>query len=144
MHDLQRHALIVVVASAFVLSQSTQSPAGESTGLTGRAYFYCSSEPSGPVVYFSDFFVTDSGARVTTQHNAPPGQDPSIKIQDEFFAYLKHKYSFKSNSNYPTGCPSFGGGASGLTLAKDSKKNLISQYTQAGKKIVETGWKYAH
>lgn len=80
---------------------------------------------------------------MTTSHNVTQsGPDPVIKMQNNFLAYLKQKYAFKSNSNYPTGCPSFGAGAAGLSLAQSSKKNLQSQYKEAKKKIVETGWKY--
>jgi hypothetical protein len=151
MHDLRHHALIVAVAGAFVLSPLAQPPtaqAGESTpysAYSAGVYIYCSSAPDQGVVYFSSFFVAKASGSTTNAHNAAPsGPDPSIKMQNDFFDYLKHKYSFKSNSNYPTGCPSFGAGATGLSLAQASKKNLISQYTQAGKKIVETGWKYSH
>jgi hypothetical protein len=149
MHDLQRHVLIVAVAGVFVLSQSTQSPtaqAGESGGTgsaLGPAYFYCSSEPGQPVVYFTDFFVAESGRSTTTAHNQNQSvPEPVIKMQNDFLAFLKRKYAFKSNSNYPTGCPSFGNGAAGLSLAQASKKSLESRYAQAKNKIVETGWKY--
>jgi hypothetical protein len=150
MHDLRRHALILAVAGAFILSQSTQSPtaeAGESgptDAYSAGAYVYCSSAPDQPAVYFSDFFVTKAGGSTTTAHNAAQLGPDVMKMQNDFLAYLKQKYAYKSNSNYPTGCPSFGAGAAGLSLAQASKKNLKSQYTQAQKKIVETGWKYAH
>lgn len=142
MHNLWRRIPIAAAAVALVMSQSTQSTEAQ-MGHSRGAYFYCSSDPDQPVVYFTHFFVADPGTSVrTVENDQRPGYDPVPKMQNDFLTFLKHKYSLKSNSNYPTGCPSFGPDAAGLSLAQASKKSLESQYKQAGKKIVETDWKY--
>lgn len=128
MHDILRGSVRIAAAAFVILSLAAQSRAGESPyNPTQTAYFYCSSEP-GQVVYFSDIFLTTTNATIA---------------QNAFLAYLKTKYSFKSTSAYPVGCPSFGKTNAGLSLAKTSKEKLQTQYKQSKSKIVETDWKYA-
>jgi hypothetical protein len=59
------------------------------------------------------------------------------KTRGAFYAFLKQKYSYKSNANTPTNCTF--GVESAVRAAKD---RFQAQYKQANKQIVETGWKY--
>ncbi len=101
---------------------------------------YCSSDGDPKAVYFSEIF----------QAAIPPDPPhstggPSVafmyKVGASFITFLKGKYSFTSNSNYPSQCPRFGGGAAGLSAAQSSKQQLETQYKQQKMQVVETGWK---
>jgi len=118
---------------------STPAAAPDTSGL---AYMYCSSQHGDPTVYFTEIFTADPGTGVVLNHDLTrKGPDNLVTIGNNFLAFLKQKYSFKSNGPYPVGCPSFGPGARGLQLAQDSKAQLQAQDRQAKSQIVETGWK---
>jgi hypothetical protein len=122
-----------LLASMTAASTAAASQTPSATGL----YLFCSSDPDGPVIYFSDIFIADpdpstSGMRGvsfrTTAH--------------AFLVFLQQKYSFKSGSNYPTGCANAVNSPTGLSYAQTHKQQMEDQYKQGKKQIVETGWKY--
>jgi hypothetical protein len=121
--------LLLPVTCTQVLHAQTQASAPAS----GEMYVYCLSDRSAPVVYFSEVF---------TGKPDPPSsrmrQVSFTNIAKDFLVFLQQKYSYKSDSSYPTTCV---GRTSGSAEAPGSKQKLEDQYKQANKQIVETGWK---
>jgi hypothetical protein len=120
-------------AAAEPVASPMQAPAASSSS-TGL-YLFCSSEPDGPIVYFSDFFVADPD----------PGGPRGVSFRNvsaAYFAFLKQKYAFNSGSNYPTGCLNATRTDAGMRYAQTHKQQMEDQYRKTGKQIVETGWRY--
>ncbi len=88
--------------------------------------FWCMSEPGGPVVYFSQAF--NAGVSATSQ-----------TISNEFLEYLKGRYAYSNNSNYPTSCAA----ALSLSQAEASRRDWESKTQQQGRQFVEVEWSYA-
>jgi hypothetical protein len=114
--------------SMFLLAASSRALDAQT-----QTYVYCLSDRSAPVIYFSEVFVgkadpPSSGMRQVSFRN----------IAKDFLAFLQQKYSYKSDSTYPTTCV---GRASESAEAPGSKQKLEDSYKQANKQIVETGWK---
>ena len=122
-------SIFLVAASTKALDAQTQTAAPSSTEM----YVYCLSDRSAQVIYFSEVFIgkadpPSSGMRQVSFRN----------IAKDFLVFLQQKYSFKSDSTYPTTCV---GRTSGSAEAPGSKQKLEDSYKQANKQIVETGWK---
>ena len=118
--------------SMFLVAASTQ--AQEAAPSPTEMYVYCLTDRSAPVIYFSEVFIgkadpPSSGMRQVSFRN----------IANDFLLFLQQKYSYKSDSTYPTTCV---GRTSGSAEAPGSKQKLEDLYKQANKQIVETGWKY--
>lgn len=122
--------------SISLLASMTSTPslrAQSPNAALNESYVYCLSDRSAPVIYFSEVFVgkadpPSSGMRQVGYRNIAKG----------FLEFLQQKYSYKSDSSYPTTCV---GRSSGSPQAPGSKQQLEDQYKQANKQIVETGWK---
>jgi len=102
---------------------------------SGGLYLFCFSDPDGPVIYFSDFFLAQpdpSGQRGVSFRN----------VQNAYLDFLKQKYAFKSGSNYPTQCSNAVNSEAGLRYAQGKKQKMEDDYRQAKKQVAETGWKY--
>jgi hypothetical protein len=122
-------SMFLVAASNQALDARTQT----ATPSSSEMYVYCLSDRSAPVIYFSEGFIgkadpPSSGMRQVSFRN----------IAKDFLVFLQQKYSYKSDSNYPTTCV---GRTSGSAEAPGSKQKLEDSYKQANKQIVETGWK---
>jgi hypothetical protein len=122
-------SMFLVGASTGKLDAQTQTPAPSSSEM----YVYCLSDRSAQVIYFSEVFIgkadpPSSGMRQVSFRN----------IAKDFLVFLQQKYSYKSESTFPTTCV---GRTSGSAEAPGSKQKLEDSYKQANKQIVETGWK---
>jgi hypothetical protein len=110
-------------------AQSATAAATAPTLAPGEYYVVCTSDPSGPVVYFSEVFVGKT--------DRPDMRGFSFRIiENNFVVFLQHKYSFKSSAECPVG-------ARESAPAQGRKQQLEDQYKKANKQIVETGWKNA-
>lgn len=120
------------IAAANAAQAATATPpAGMTAPNTALREFYvfCYTDPSAPVIYFSDVFVG----------KADPSHQIGVSfrgIQSEFAVFLQQKYSAKIGPN----CV---GRTSASPQVPGSKQLLESQFTQANTKaqVVETGWK---
>ena len=90
---------------------------------------YCASDTGQPVVYFSEVF--DTRLHKYGFHDDRP-------IANEFNEYLKGRFDFKGNENYPVGCPLF----DSVSQGEASKRDLQNQMRQANKQLVEVNWGY--
>jgi hypothetical protein len=90
---------------------------------------FCFSDAAAPVVYFSAAFDTKLNPNVG--NNAHP-------ISREFYAYLKARYGFSSNSNYPMSC----GFYSSTVLAEAGRAEIEGRMRREERKVVEVDWKY--
>src|SRR5262249_42039883 len=59
-------------------------------------------------------------------------------IQNEYNEYLKGRFDFISNSNFPVGCPFF----DNMSQAQSAKQSYEMQMRQGNKHIVEVDWAY--
>lgn len=121
--------MFFVVLSTQALDERAQTAVPSSTEMN----VYCLSDRSEPVIYFSEVFrgkadPPSSGMREVSFKN----------IAKDFLVFLQQKYSYKSDSSYPTTCV---GRTSAAADAPGSKEKLEESYKQANKQIVETGWK---
>ena len=117
-------SLAFITFSAINLAHTNSVTHGQNQGISKG---YCASDPSGPVVYFSGIFdVKRTGYGFDTN-----------PLSNAFGDFLKAMYDYKTNSNYPAGCPI----GDTLSQAEASKQQLESQVRQAGNQIVEVDWK---
>ena len=123
--------LICMCVTVFAAARQATAQA-PSNGL----YVFCSSDPDGATIYFSDIFIANPDPSTSRMRGVS-----FTKTRTAFVDYLKQKYGFKSASNYPAGCLNAVNSAQGLAYAKDHKQKMEDQYRQAKKQIVETGWK---
>ena len=89
---------------------------------------YCSSEQDKPVVYFSSIFdvnIPNASHTISTQ-----------PLVNAFLIHLKEVYDYKTNSNYPVGCPLY----KTLVEAEANKQKLKAQAQGLGKQIIEVAW----
>ena len=104
-------------------------------------YVYCISGATGPVVYFSDIFAAVPKSPTAGPH---AGRNGFPEFSGPFLAFLKNKYSYKSDPNSPTTCRAiYSPNPAGLHAAQATKQAAQDLDKQAHKQIVETGWKYA-
>lgn len=109
---------------------ATPPPAAAATAPTlapHEFYVFCVSDPSAPTIYFSEVFAG----------SADPTKQVGVSFQaigNNFLAFLKHKYSFKSSA-------SCAGRMSTSPQALGSKQQTEDQFRKANKQIVETRWK---
>jgi hypothetical protein len=92
-------------------------------------YAFCASDPSAPVLYFSDVLVGKA--------DPPRGNMRGVSFQalgTSFLAFLQRKYAFKGAA----GCHA---GSSSVAPVQSIKQMMEDQYKKAGKEIVESGWK---
>jgi hypothetical protein len=61
-----------------------------------------------------------------------------LDIGNDYYQYLKHKYAYKSTSNYPVGRPIFRSRSS----AEAGKQKLETQWKQTNQEVIEIGWKW--
>lgn len=110
-------------------AQSATAASTAPTLAPGEYYVVCTSDPSGPVIYFSEVFVGKAD---------PPGHSRFASFQlisNYFRAFLQQKYTFKS---YPE-CQ----GGPSESPVQAAKQQLEDKYKKANQQIVETGWKNA-
>src|SRR5262249_29730971 len=96
---------------------------------TQTSVCYCASSAGQSAVYMSEIFNT--GISVDLAPDSTP-------IQNEYNEYLKGRFDFKSNANYPVACPIF----NNMSLAQSSKRNYEMQMRQGNNQIVEVEWNY--
>lgn len=129
--NLFPHTVLAVslgfVALAFSIPAQTENALFGPVQNQGMTKGYCASDPSGPVVYFSNIF--DARTRARSKISTQP-------LNFAFKNYLVEEYDFKSNSNYPTQCSLF----ETLSQAEANKRQLIGQAQQARKQVVEVNW----
>src|SRR5882672_8271337 len=124
-----RHGILVLCLCFIALVPIT--PARTEKSLTPYANQqpmtkgYCASDLNEPVIYVSAFF----DAYVTSKFSTQP-------LDSAFNDFLKAMYDYRTNSNYPTGCPLF----QSLSQAEASKRQLETQGRQANKQIVYVDW----
>lgn len=115
--DLRRPVLLIVLvgagAAATALAQGTPT-----------ASAYCFSDVAAATVYFSP--------TVETKLNPAVRNDP-YPMGREFHAYLKARYGYTSNSNFPVTC----GFQTSAALAEANRTNLRSQMVSQHKELVE-------
>jgi hypothetical protein len=92
-------------------------------------YVFCYTDPSAPIIYFSEVFVG----------KADPSHQIGVSfrnIQNDFAVFLQQKYSLKIGPN----CV---GRTSASPQVPGSKQLMESQFKQANKQaqVAETGWK---
>lgn len=123
--------LLCALLAALAATVTTQTeialatpPALPSTGITKG---FCASDPSGPIVYFSQIF--DASIKARTQISAQP-------LNNAFKNYLVEEYDFQSRSNSPTGCSVF----ETVAQAERLRSQLISEAQRANKQVVEVNW----
>ena len=117
-------------------------PPAQAASATGT-YMYCASDIGTSPVYFSDFFAVQLPA--APQHRIAPNdpvQQLFQKVDADFLAFIRKKYNYKTNSNYPTGCPNFGSGSGALVQAQESRQKLEDQAKASKEQVIETGWTY--
>jgi hypothetical protein len=110
-----------------LLAAGVAVPARSQAGPTESGY--CFSDVGAETVYF--------GPTVETKLNPSVAND-AYPMQREFHAYLKARYGYTSNSNYPVTCTFHASAA----LAEANRNNLRSQMVQQHKTMVEVDWKY--
>jgi hypothetical protein len=62
----------------------------------------------------------------------------TLDIGNDYYQYLKQKYTYKSTSNYPVGRPIFRSRSSG----EASEQKLETQWKQTNQEVIETVWKW--
>jgi hypothetical protein len=87
----------------------------------------CFSDPGAPVVYFSPAFDTRMNPNVTNSAST---------MVREFHAYLKARYGFTSNSNYPVSC----GYSASVAVAQASRVELEGRMRREDRKVVDVDW----
>jgi hypothetical protein len=117
----------------------TPAPAG-TAAQTSVTYMYCASDVGTSPVYFSEIFLVELPAVQHSIHS--PHMAVFEKVTADFLAFIRRKYSYKTNANYAAGCPNFGSGSEGLRNAKDSKNKLQEQARASNLAVVETSWDY--
>ncbi len=90
---------------------------------------YCYSDVLGPVVYFSAVFDTKLNPNVA--NNAHP-------MVREFLGYLKARYGFTTNSNYPVSC----GFPNSVAVAEADRAVTEGRMRQERRQVVEVDWTY--
>jgi hypothetical protein len=114
---------------------SGQDPATASAAAPGSITYFCSSTDKRPVMYFSDIFDTpDAGSdaeNFITYHLAI----------EEFQLYLVDHYQFPGDDDL-VGCVHIPTVAGTSTAMAEQKRRLAAAVSTAGKKVVQTGWKY--
>lgn len=90
---------------------------------------YCFSDALEPVVYFSAVFDTKLNPNVTND---------AFPIVREFHAYLKARYGFTTNSNYPISC----GVSNSVAMAEADRGRTEDRMRREQRKVVEVDWKY--
>jgi hypothetical protein len=109
-------ALFLPLAEAVPVVQNLKTPG------------YCMAE-SGGTVYFSPFYDTKLNM---------PARMSSNFINREFVEYLKGRYEFKPQGNFPASCQYFGK----MSDAQASKLNLETRARQENKQIVAVEWNF--
>jgi len=113
--------------SVFMLSIGSAAPAlAQGTPTAGG---YCLSDPSASVVYFSEVFDTKLNPGVAND---------AYPIQREFFAHIKAKYGFTTNSNYPITCML----SNSAALSEANRAEFEGRMRQQQRQVVEVDWKY--
>jgi hypothetical protein len=96
---------------------------------TATAGVYCFSDPGGPVVYFST--ATDSKMNPAVSNDGYPAGR-------EFYSYLKARYGFITNSNYPVTCTF----AASTAVSEANRGVMEGNMRQQQKQVVEADWTY--
>ena len=113
----------------FQLASLAIVPGALSAQATIRSW--CYSDLEGPVVYFTQAFDTgvpsSALSTISTQ-----------RIASEYLEYLKGRYNYKTNSNYPIGCPVVRSPRSDDSL----RRELTSRAEGAGKRVIELEWDF--
>ena len=126
-------SLLITIALLFLPSEITPLAATNNkipaTNQGKQTPGFCTTEPSGQVVYFSQIYDTRLKQPVKFSTNA---------IAQEFIEYLKGRYNFKSSSNFPASCSIF----SNMTDAEAIKRKLEAQARQANRQVVQVDWRY--
>lgn len=129
--NASRHIILAcslaVIALVFVIPARTENALATPGRNLGMTKGYCASDPSGPVVYFSNIF--DAITKARTQISTAP-------LNFAFKNYLVEEYDFKSSSNYPTLCEVF----QTLSQAEGRRSQLVSEAQRANKRVVEVNW----
>jgi hypothetical protein len=124
-----RHLLVVlcfcVIAAPFLFS----STGNTAPIVQGTIFGYCMTDSNNTVVYFSDVYDTKLRRPSRVGTNA---------IAREFVEYLKGRYDFNAQGNFPSACPIRNSSAD----SESSKREFMERARQANKQIVETGWKF--
>src|SRR5262245_30088916 len=78
---------------------------------------FCAVSPDQPDIYITQIFNTGLD---------PASSQDSNPIQNEYNEYLKGRFAFKSNSNFPVACPLF----VTMSQAQSSRQNYEMQVRQ--------------
>ena len=113
----------IALTSLFSLPAAT-APVAQGLKTPG----YCMAE-SGSTVYFSSLYDTKLNQ---------PVRISSLFIAREFVEYLKGRYEFTPQGNYPANCAVL----NNSNQAEASKRQFEAQARQANKQVIETDWKF--
>lgn len=118
---------VLVAAPAAIIPAWTENALAVSGPNPGMTKGYCASDPSGPVVYFSNIFdaVTQARNKISTQ-----------PLNNAFHNYLIEQYDYKTRSNFPATCRVF----ETLSQAEASKRQFVTEAQRANKQVVEVNW----
>jgi len=120
----------LLLSLALILVIHTQPETVGASSAQGQTFYVlCASETSSSIVYFTPLF--------TARFNPLVALDTQ-PMANEFNEYLKGRYDYKTNSNYPGGCPLFETQA----LASSAKQKMESEVRQRNGQIVEAPWNY--
>jgi hypothetical protein len=127
-------AEIAATNAAAASANAASAAAGPQLG-ANQTYALCFSDPSAPVVYFSEVLA---GTQAPTGRNGGAQRAADAEIAGPFQAFLQKQYG----ANNPVSCTvAFLPTAAGLKAAQDRKQSMEDTARQNKAKVVETGWK---
>jgi hypothetical protein len=122
-------ARVVLILGVVILSVLFINFTDRAVGTQAGLLTYCASTPDQSDIYISQIFNTGFTPAVSQDSNP---------IQNEYNEYLKGRFEFKSNSNFPVTCPLF----VTMSEAQSRKQDYEMQMRQGNKHIVELEWNY--
>src|ERR1044071_4004308 len=88
-------ARVVLIFCVLILSVFSTHFSDNAAATQTRVVGYCYSTPDQATLYFTQVFDLGSDLNITN--------DP-YSIQNEYSEYLKGRFDFKANANYPVAC----------------------------------------
>src|SRR5215510_8106896 len=89
---------VVLIFCVVILSFLSIHFSDRATATPAGLLAYCAVSPDQPDIYITQIFNTGLDPAVSQDSNP---------IQNEYNEYLKGRFEFKSNSNFPVACPLF-------------------------------------
>ena len=122
-------ARIVLILCALTVSVLSIHFSDNAAATQTHLFGYCYSTPDQATIYFTQVFDLGSDLNITN--------DP-YSIQNEYSEYLKGRFDFKANANYPVACQML----ANMSQAQSMRRDYETQMRQEHKQIVQVEWTY--